>query len=224
VLVGGAASSRRLLVAAHERGLPVLTTYGLTEACAQVATRRYAERYEPPPPDGASATIGVALPGVELRVVDDVLELRGPTLFSGYAGVPESDPKGGWFRTGDRANLTARGELVLHGRVSDVIITGGENVDPVEVEAALEALPGVAEACVVGLPDATFGEIVAAAYVPRQSALDYEGVIRELRTRLAPYKVPRVLVPVATFARLSSGKIDRRSVHADLAAANAAPE
>jgi acyl-CoA synthetase (AMP-forming)/AMP-acid ligase II len=144
-------------------------------------------------------------------------------LFSGYAGVPESDPAGGWFRTGDRANVTAQGELVLHGRVSDVIITGGENVDPIEVEAALEALPGVAEACVVGLPDATFGEIVAAAYVPRAMPLDQDSVLRDLRTRLAPHKLPRVLVAVAAFARLRSGKIDRRRVHAELSAANAAP-
>jgi o-succinylbenzoate---CoA ligase len=221
VLVGGAPCSRRLLVRAHERGLPVLTTYGLTEACAQVATRRYAERHEPPPGDGAPATIGVALPGVELRVVDEVLEIRGQTLFSGYVGNPASDPAGGWFRTGDRALLTANGELGIQGRVSDVIITGGENVDPVEVEAALEALPGVAEACVIGLPDATFGEIVAAAYVPRESALDHEAALRDLRTRLAPYKVPRLFVPVASFARLSSGKIDRRTVYDDLSAARA---
>jgi o-succinylbenzoate---CoA ligase len=218
VLVGGAPCSRPLLVRAHERGLPVLTTYGLTEACAQVATRRYTERHQPSPPEDAPATIGVALPGVELRVVDGVLELRGPTLFSGYAGISGSNPAGAWFRTGDRAVITPEGELALQGRVSDVIITGGENVDPVEVEAALEALAGITEACVIGLPDATFGEIVAAVYVAAESPLDQEAALRDLRTRLAPHKLPRLLVPVPSLARLSSGKVDRRRVRADLSA------
>jgi O-succinylbenzoic acid--CoA ligase len=211
VLVGGAACSRPLLVRAHERGLPVLTTYGLTEACAQVATRRYAEREEPPPPEGAPATIGVALPGVELRVVDGVAELRSRTLFSGYVGQPASDPTGGWFRTGDRAFVTPEGELVLRGRVSDVIITGGENVDPAEVEAALEGLPGIAEACVLGLPDPTFGETVGVLFVPSGPASTPEEWLAELQARVARYKLPRRWLAVRELPKLPSGKLDRRT-------------
>jgi o-succinylbenzoate---CoA ligase len=210
VLVGGAACSRALLVRAYERGLPVLTTYGLTEACAQVATRRNAERFHAPPPEGEPATIGVALPGVGLRSVDGVVEISGPTLFSGYAGDSTSDPGGGWFRTGDRGEVTDEGELILRGRVSDVIITGGENVDPVEVEAALEALPGVREACVFGVPDETFGELVAALFVPDEPTEKPENLLISLRDRIARYKVPRRWLAVPDLPRLPSGKLDRR--------------
>jgi O-succinylbenzoic acid--CoA ligase len=210
VLLGGAACSRALLLRAHERELPVLTTYGLTEACAQVATRRYAERYDPPPPEGAPLTIGVALPGVGLRSIDGVVEIGGPTLFSGYAGDPTSDPTGGWFRTGDRGDITPEGELVLRGRVSDVIITGGENVDPVEVEAALETLPGVREACVFGLRDATFGETIAIVFVPNGAPPKPEELLAELQDRLARYKLPRRWLAVPELPRLPSGKLDRR--------------
>lgn len=213
VLVGGAACSPSLLARAHERGLPVLTTYGLTEACAQVATRRYAERYQPPPAD-SPAPVGVALPGVQLRIVDGVVELAGPTLFSGYAGDPASDPTGVWFRTGDRGDLTPEGELVLRGRVSDVIITGGENVDPVEVEAALEALPGVAEACVLGLPDSTFGESISVLFVPQGPAVKPERLLAELAERVARYKLPRRWLAVPELPRLPSGKLDRQGARA----------
>jgi acyl-CoA synthetase (AMP-forming)/AMP-acid ligase II len=221
VLVGGAPCSYRVLALAHERGLPVLTTYGLTEACAQVATRRYAERHRAPSPDGAP--VGVALPGVGLRIVDGVVELRGPTLFSGYAGEPATDPAGVWFRTGDRGALTPEGELTILGRLTDVIITGGENVDPLEVEAALERLPGVLEACVLGVPDPTFGETVGVLFVPKEPAPKPENLLIDLQDRLARYKLPRRWLAVPELPRLPSGKLDRRRArerhHAHVAAA-----
>jgi O-succinylbenzoic acid--CoA ligase len=201
-----------LLVRAYERGMPVLTTYGLTEACAQVATRRYPERLHAPPPEAEPATIGVALPGVGLRSVDGVVEISGPTLFSGYAGDPTSDPGGGWFRTGDRGEVTDEGELILRGRASDVIITGGENVDPVEVEAALEALPGIREACVFGVPDETFGETISVVFVPHGAPSKPEDLLTALQDRLARYKLPRRWLAAAELPRLPSGKLDRRSV------------
>jgi O-succinylbenzoic acid--CoA ligase len=220
VLVGGAACSPRVLSRAHERGLPVLTTYGLTEACAQVATRPYAERHAPPR-DGAPSAVGVPLPGVELRAVEGVVELRGPSLFSGYAGEPGSDPAGAWFRTGDRGVVTPQGELVIHGRAGDLIITGGENVDPVEIEAALESLPDVAEACVLGLPDPTFGESIGVVFVPARPAAKPENVLIDLQSTLARHKLPRRWLAVGALPKLPSGKLDRRRVRerhqADLA-------
>lgn len=211
ILVGGAACSRRLLARAHERGLPILTTYGLTEACAQVATRRYAERFLPPPPDDAPFPVGVALSGVEVRVVDGVLELRGPSLFSGYEGEADSDPAGSWFRTGDRASITPEGEVTLAGRVGDLVITGGENVDPVEVEQAIEDLPGIREACVLGLPDPIFGETLGALVVADRPVPKPGIMLIDLQARLARYKLPRKWVQVSSLPKLPSGKLDRGS-------------
>jgi o-succinylbenzoate---CoA ligase len=211
LLVGGAPSSPRLLARAHERGLPVLTTYGLTEACAQVATRPYADRHRSPA-DVKDGAVGVPLSGVKLRIVDGVVELGGPTLFSGYVGEPGSEPSGGWLRTGDHGIITPQGELALHGRASDLIITGGENVDPVEVELALEALSGVAEACVLGLPDTTFGESIAVAFVPRGPAPKPEHLLIGLQSKLARHKLPRRWLAVDALPKLPSGKLDRRRV------------
>ncbi|HEY3495707.1 MAG TPA: class I adenylate-forming enzyme family protein [Polyangiaceae bacterium] len=211
VLVGGAACPRSLLERACARRVPVLTTYGLTETAAQVATRRYEARWDPPP-SSELVPAGVPLPNVEVRTVDGVVEVRGPSLFSGYAGEPGSDPAGGWFRTQDRGILTPSGELAINGRVSDVIITGGENVDPSEVEAALASLPGVSAACVLGLPDPTFGEIVAALLVTTGGSHELAALSAALRPRLASFKLPRKVLVVPELPLLPSGKLDRRAV------------
>ncbi len=128
VLVGGAACPKNLATLAHERRVPLLPTYGLTEACSQVATRRYAERFDPQ----EGNAVGPPLPGVELRIAEvdaasgtGALEVRGPTLFSGYAGEPESDPRAEWYRTGDLGYLDERGALVVTGRASDSHRHGG---------------------------------------------------------------------------------------------------
>jgi O-succinylbenzoic acid--CoA ligase len=213
VLVGGQGCPVSLLERAHAARVPVLTTYGLTETCAQVATRRYSERWDPPPAN-TFVPSGIPLPGVEIRVRqhDGVLEVRTPSLFSGYAGEPGSDPRGDWFATRDRGSIDTRGEVSVLGRVGDVIVSGGENIDPVEVELALGALPGVESACVLGMPDPTFGEVVTALLViapggPRT----LEELDGPLRARLAPYKLPRRLVLVPELPLLASGKLDRKA-------------
>jgi len=208
LLVGGAGTPHELHLRAHERGIPVLTTYGLTEACSQVATRRYAERFAAPTPGGS---VGVPLSSVAVRAVGGVLEVRGPTLFSGYAGDPTSDPGTDWYRTGDLGSVTDEGEVSVTGRATDLIVTGGENVDPLEVEAVLASLPGVAAACVVALPDATFGQTVAALFVRRTPGTP---AARELfagiSARLARHKCPRRLLAVDGLPLLPTGKVDRR--------------
>jgi O-succinylbenzoic acid--CoA ligase len=209
VLLGGAPATRELLARAHALEIPVLTTYGLTEACAQVATRRYAERFAPPP-DGDLAPSGVPLPGVLVHTVGDVIEVRGQTLFSGYVGETGSNPGSGWFRTRDRGHFDATGALVVTGRTDDVVITGGENVDPVEVEAALVSLPGVDAACVLGVADPSFGEAVAAMLVTTGEApKSVEAIRNALEPRLASYKLPRRVAIVDTLPTLASGKLDR---------------
>src|SRR5208282_3703626 len=111
---------------------------------------------------------GRAFPGVELRVREEVLEVRSPTLLTAYhTGKGPELPVGadGFFRTNDLAALDPDGTLRILGRADDLIVTGGEKVNPLAVEAALVALPGVVAACVVGLPDPRWGQIVAAAVV-----------------------------------------------------------
>jgi O-succinylbenzoic acid--CoA ligase len=209
VLLGGAPAPRSLLVRAHAQGVPVLTTYGLTETCAQVATRPYADRFAPPSEHDLGAS-GVPLPGVLVHTVGGVIEVRGPTLFSGYVGEADSNPRSGWFRTRDRGHFDEAGALVVTGRTSDLIITGGENVDPAEVEAALVSLPGIDAACILGVPDPTFGELVGALLVTSGDApTTPEALKSALAERLASYKLPRRVAVVEALPTLTSGKLDR---------------
>ncbi|MFW5947067.1 MAG: class I adenylate-forming enzyme family protein [Gemmatimonadota bacterium] len=224
VLLGGAAASPALLARAADRGWPVLATYGLTEACSQATTQRYATV------NRGEAGAGPPLPGVELRIGDDgAILLRGPILFSGYL-PPGADPflDDGWFPTGDRGRLDEDGNLHVLGRRADRIVTGGENVDPIEVEQALERLPAVRRACVFGAPDAGWGEVVVAAVVPEPapavgaasaehtaSEADAETLdavldqVRGLRDVLAPFKRPRRVAVLDELPLNPNGKVDR---------------
>lgn len=207
VLLGGAASHRTLLDRARARGVPVLPTYGMSEAGSQLCTPRPGE-----PPIGC----GAPLPGVELALEDSGrIRVRGPMLMRGYLDGPSGLDADGWFRTGDRGVLDAAGNLHVLGRVDDVIVTGGENVDPCEVEDALLAVPGVRAACVVGVPDPVFGEVVAAAVV--LDAGDAERVRTALGDRLARYKHPRAFLTLEALPLGPTGKIDRVACRARFA-------
>jgi O-succinylbenzoic acid--CoA ligase len=212
VLLGGAAATPALLGTAADAGWPVLTTYGMTEACSQATTQRYGTVNR-----GGQGS-GPPLPGVELRIGEGgTIQLRGPTLFSGYR-PGEDDPflRGGWFDTGDRGRTDDEGNLHVLGRREDRIVTGGENVDPVEVEGAVEALPAVRSACVFGVPDPEWGEVVAVAVVP---AAEYEArrgaslddAIRAAAAALAPFKRPRLIAEVDAVPLNANGKVDRVS-------------
>src|SRR5690606_8955190 len=155
----GAACSERVLARAVSRGLPLRTTYGLTEACSQVTT---AIRDVRGPEDGS----GEPLPGVLLRIGESgSIQVRGPPLFDGYLGMPSPFDAEGWFETGDLGRIDQAGRLHVLARRRDLIVTGGENVYPAEVESALERLPGVRAACVFGVCDETWGQRVVAAVV-----------------------------------------------------------
>jgi o-succinylbenzoate---CoA ligase len=216
-LLGGAAASPPLLALAADAGWPVLTTYGLTEACSQVTTQEYGttNRGEP----GA----GRPLPGTEIRIDDDgQILVRGPTLLSGYvgpAGIEDPFLDGGWLPTGDHGRIDDAGNLHVAGRRVDRIVTGGENVDPVEVEQALERLPGIRQACVVGVPDPEWGEAVWAAVVAEEGAgVDVNRVADQLRAELASFKRPRRIVVVPDLPERGPGKVDRDAVARRLAA------
>lgn len=207
ILLGGAAASPRLLERAAGRGWPVLTTYGLTEACSQVAT-------QPPGTTNRGALgSGRPLPGVELATdADGVLRVRGPMLLSGYwspEGIePALDAKG-WLRTSDLAEIDRAGNLHVLGRASERIITGGENVSPAEVERVLESLPGIERACVFGQPDPRWGQVVCAALVAT-SGVPPPHLATQVRERLAPHKRPRFVAWVPSLAVTPGQKLDRK--------------
>ncbi len=229
VLVGGAALPSGLLERARGSGFPVAPTYGLTEAASQVATL--------PPGAGSPESDGAAwpLPGVEIRIEgEDGTEappgatgeicVRGPNVMEGYHGLPDETARalrGGWLHTGDVGTVGPGGRLRVLDRRSDLVVSGGENVYPAEVEAVLASHPDVSEAAVAGEPDPDLGQRVVAAVVARPGAQPDPGDLREFcRSRLAGFKVPRRIDLVAEFPRTSSGKILRRAL---VAAAGAGP-
>jgi O-succinylbenzoic acid--CoA ligase len=209
ILTGGAAAPPSVLAACAERGWPVLTSYGMTEACSQIATER------PGSAAPAERGCGWPLPGVEVRLSHGAIQVRGPTLLSGYLlGSAAPLDAEGWFTTGDLGRFDLTGQLHVLGRIDQMIITGGENVAPAEVEAALTACPGVLEACVFPLPDPHWGQVVAAGLrVQRGADLDslLEGVRRELDRRLAGFKRPRRFAFASAFVYGPTGKLDRRA-------------
>ena len=216
VLLGGQACSAELFAEARALALPVLTSYGLTEACSQVSTLSLPSPDSPPFSRGVVG-VGFPLPGVEVRVVSGLIEVRGPTLFSGYVGAPPFDPQG-FFNTGDRGELDPELGLFVFGRASELIISGGENVDPSEVEHALLACGGLRAACVFGVPDPEFGQRVAAALeVADSDSFNEVALFAALDTRLASYKQPRAVCHFEQLPRLASGKLDRRRICAEAA-------
>ncbi len=221
ILLGGAAAPPDLLQRALERGFPVATTYGLTEATSQVATALPDQVRRKP------GTVGRPLLYTQVRVVDEdgrdcpagtigEVLVRGRTVFQGYDGDPGATARAlrdGWLHTGDLGYLDVDGDLWVVNRRSDLIVTGGENVYPAEVERVLRAHPAVAEAAVVGVPDAEWGQRVAAAVVLRAevSITDLE---THCRRHLAGYKTPRLWRFVEDLPRTASGKIQRPALTA----------
>lgn len=219
VLVGGAPCPPQLLTKARQLGIPALATFGLTEAASQVTTQPLTERTLAT----ESFDSGRPLPGTEVRLRDGIIEVRGGTMFDGYLTADPAAAQGsgldsdGWYRTGDLGRLTGSGRLIVEGRLDDRIITGGEKVSPLEVESQLLALPGVAEVAVLGIPDAEWGQIVAAVVVPVEPSQLTESdwpmkLTDALRPALARYKCPRRWLRLTELPRLDSGKLDRRKL------------
>jgi malonyl-CoA/methylmalonyl-CoA synthetase len=205
-------------VAFRERaGHTILERYGMTETGMNISNPLRGPR--------KPGSVGLPLPGVQVRLVDaetnaDVAQgevgeiwLRGPNIFAGYFGAPEKTAESftaGWFRTGDLAMQDPDGYYMIVGRLKDMVISGGLNVYPAEVETVLDAIAGVEESAVFGLPDADFGERVAAAIVRRAGAtLTEEQVIAEARARLAPYKCPKTIAFLDTLPRNVMGKVEK---------------
>jgi len=187
IALGGGPIPGGLLEWARDTGIPVVPVYGMTETCSQVV----------------AGSPGRALRGVELEIATDgEILLRGPMVARSELG------RDGWLHTGDLGRIDADGLLHVEGRLKELIVTGGENVAPLEVEQALLAHPAVADAGVVGRPDPEWGEAVTAFVVLRRPATGDE-VLAWCRERLDPHKVPKTVQEVAALPRNAGGKLLR---------------
>lgn len=204
-LVGGAACSEATLARARARGMVPLASYGLTEACSQVCTRSLAS-------NGTEAGVGHPLAGIEVRVDDGAIDVRGPTLFSGYGSDTAARQPSEWFATGDLGHFDQHGCLHVTGRRDDRIITGGENVSPAEIEAVLAPALAPRRMVVFGRADPTWGEMVAIAVEGPHDPELVATLLEISRRELASYKWPRAIAFVERMPELPSGKLDRRAV------------
>jgi len=203
VLVGGAPASPTLLARAAERGIPIIITYGCTETCSQIVATPYDRRFEP-----GTCGSGQVLPTAQLRLDHGRILVRGPMRMSGYLGEPPLETDA-WFDTGDLGELDARGFLHLHARRADLIVSGGENVYPAEVERVLDECPGVRASAVFGLSDETWGQTVAVALVAGTPPPSDAQLLAHLRARLAPHQRPRRICFIDSLPVNSAGKLDR---------------
>ncbi len=234
VLLGGAPASADLIERCRNYSVPVFPTYGTTETASQIATARPEQAFENP------GSVGHPLFLTEVRVVDEAgdplpagepgeLVVDGPTVTPGYYGNREATEAAfGEFglHTGDVVVLDESGSLTVLNRLDDRIVTGGENVDPGAVAAALADHPDVAEAAVVGVPDAEWGERVSALLVPEPGVsppdsdpdpatgrrLEREDVLEFARDRLAAFKIPKAIGVADALPRTASGTVDRAAV------------
>jgi malonyl-CoA/methylmalonyl-CoA synthetase len=208
-------------------GHAILERYGMTETGMNTSN--------PYDGDRLPGTVGLPLPGVEARITDPetgailgpdetgMIEVRGPNVFQGYWRMPEkteAEFRGdGFFITGDLGKIDARGYVHILGRGKDLVISGGLNVYPKEVESEIDALPGVVESAVIGAPHPDFGEGVVAVVVPATgAALDEAQIVGALKSRLASFKLPKRVLFVEALPRNAMGKVQKNELRAAYAA------
>ncbi len=202
-------------------GHAILERYGMTETNMNTSN--------PYDGDRIAGTVGFPLPGVSARITDPdsgkvlgvndigMIEVKGPNVFKGYWQMPEKTKAefrdDGFFITGDLGKIDERGYVHIVGRGKDLVITGGFNVYPVEVECEIDALPGVVESAIIGLPHKDFGEGVTAVVVPKKGAgLDEKQVLGALEGRLAKFKLPKRVIFVEELPRNTMGKVQKAAL------------
>lgn len=218
---GGAPCPMPVITAMTARGVAFTEGFGMTETSPNAAC------LQPEDVVDHAGSIGRPVAFMDFRILDAMdqavpvgevgeLCLRGPSVFIGYWGRPEATEEAirdGWFHTGDLARVDDDGFYTLVDRTKDMVITGGENVYPVEVERVLYEHPEIAEVAVIGVPDETWGEAVAAVVVRAEdSPLDEEGLVAWTRERIARFKVPRQVTFVDELPRNATGKILKREL------------
>jgi malonyl-CoA/methylmalonyl-CoA synthetase len=201
-------------------GHTILERYGMSETIMLTSNP-----YDPKEGERRGGTVGFPLPGVGLRVAGDGgkalptgeigdIQVRGPNVFKGYWRMPEKTKEeftaDGWFQTGDVGKVDERGYVHIVGRSKDLIISGGYNVYPAEIEGYINEMPGVAESALVGVPHPDFGEVGVAVVIPKPGArVDGEAVIAQLKSRLANFKIPKRCFVVGELPRNTMGKVQK---------------
>jgi malonyl-CoA/methylmalonyl-CoA synthetase len=224
-------SAETMRVFRHKTGHQILERYGMTESLVITALSCSDER--------RTGTVGRPIDGMELRVVDEAqsslplgtvgeIQIRGTSLMKGY--WRKTDQKSaeftsdGWFRTGDLGTVDCEGYLSIMGRGKDLVISGGLNVYPKEVELAIDTLPGIQESAVIGVPHADLGEAVTAVIVRDDARLTRSDVLDALKLRLAGYKVPKFIHFVDALPRNAMGKVLKAQLRVSFASAGAIEE
>ena len=235
-LAGSAPLLIETFTAWQERtGHTIVERYGMSETAMLTsnpyeADARYLDGQGVPEAERRGGTVGFPLPGVSLRVQDDGgqplptgeiggIEVRGPNVFKGYWRMPEKTAEeftaDGFFKTGDVGKIDERGYVTIVGRSKDLIISGGYNVYPAEIEGYINELPGVLESALVGVPHPDFGEVGVAVVVARSGAVVVaEQVIASLKARLANFKIPKRCVVVDELPRNTMGKVQKNLLRA----------
>jgi len=221
---GGSAVPTRILNAYEDRGLSFSQGYGMTE------TSPGASALSPAMTREKQGSVGVPQFFTEVRIADEngdmvprgtvgEIEISGPNVFPGYHGLPEATAASftddGWFRSGDLGYLDPDGYLFIADRLKDMIISGGENIYPAEIENLISDIEGISGVAVVGVPDERWGEVPWAVVTVREgSEVDTESVREHLDGLLARYKLPKNVVVVEDFPRTASGKIRKADLRA----------
>jgi malonyl-CoA/methylmalonyl-CoA synthetase len=201
-------------------GHTILERYGMSETIMLTSNP-----YRPEQGERRGGTVGFPLPGVGLRIMGDDgqpvppgeiggIQVRGPNVFRGYWRMPEKTQEeftaDGWFKTGDVGRIDDRGYVTIVGRSKDLIISGGYNVYPAEIEGYLNELPGVAESAVVGVPHPDFGEVGVAVVIARPGAqLEGDALVGALKSQLANFKIPKRCFVVDELPRNTMGKVQK---------------
>ena len=218
--------SAPLLVDTHEKwqaatGHRILERYGMTETNMNTSNPLNGER--------RAGTVGFPLPGVELRIMDGerqvpqgdigVLEVRGPNVFQGYWQMPEKTAEelrpDGWFITGDQGFIDTDGYVTIVGRAKDMIISGGFNIYPKEVESAIDDIAGVKESAVIGVPHPDLGEAVVAVVVREEETLTHTDIADALKNQLARFKQPKQCLFLPELPRNTMGKVQKKALRDD---------
>ena len=206
-------------------GHTILERYGMSETIMLTSNPYSADTRYGNAAERRGSTVGFPLPGVGLRVVDDAgallpmgdiggIQVKGPNVFKGYWRMPEKTAEeftaDGWFKTGDVGKVDERQYVCIVGRSKDLIISGGYNVYPAEIESAINELPGVAESAVVGIPHPDFGEVGVAVVIAKPgAAVDGDAILATLKSQLANFKIPKKCYVLPELPRNAMGKVQK---------------
>jgi O-succinylbenzoic acid--CoA ligase len=215
ILLGGGPISEELIKKSRQRNIPVITSFGMTETTAQCIAMPFSERFT-----GPANSCGKPLEGIEMKLIVDndnassIICLRGDQIFEGYLEASlntDAFDSEGWFSTGDYATVDDQGYVQIIMRRSDRIVSGGENINPVEIESLLHQFSGISDVAIVGLPNQEWGQVVTAVIVLSDEGqhVSLNEVKTFLNQKISSFKIPKQLIAVAEIPRTSSGKIKR---------------